>query len=117
MTGGAGYLADATATCRHRLGHDAPDPGCTCGFHALSSDVARDQMIAYLRVRQAGRGIAALSVALSGRVLAFEWARRRSPLAGGAADRGPHPAVGPARSGTGRHQHAQFRRHNAPPPG
>ena len=74
MTGGAGYPADATAVCRHRFQHDAPDPGCTCGFHALSSQLARDQIISRLQVRGLGRGVAAVSVALSGRVLAFEWA-------------------------------------------
>jgi len=67
LTGGSGYPADAKATCRLRGAHDAPDPGCTCGFHALSS----------LRLPglPAGRSCTALTVALSGRVLAFEWAR------------------------------------------
>ena len=40
LTGGPGYSADARAECRFqgvRSVHDAPDPGCTCGFHALSS--------------------------------------------------------------------------------
>jgi hypothetical protein len=40
LTGGPGYPADARAECRFRgvrSAHDAPDPGCTCGFHALSS--------------------------------------------------------------------------------
>ena len=40
LSGGSGYPADARATCRFRGlrgAHDAPDPGCTCGFHALSS--------------------------------------------------------------------------------
>jgi hypothetical protein len=69
LTGGSGYPADARATCRRRgaLGaHDAPDPGCTCGFHALSS-----RRLPGLPV---GRGFTALTVALSGRVLALEWA-------------------------------------------
>jgi hypothetical protein len=78
LTGGSGYPADARAECRYRgrrgaraaLGargaHDAPDPGCTCGFHALSS-----RSLPGLPV---GHGVA-LTVALSGRVLAFEWAR------------------------------------------
>ena len=68
LTGGSGYPADARATCRLRGvrgGHDAPDPGCTCGFHALSS-----RRLAGLRV---GRGLTELTVALSGRVLVFEW--------------------------------------------
>jgi hypothetical protein len=67
LTGGSGYPADATAMCRYRGvrgGHDAPDPGCTCGFHAVSSSFRRMPV---------GRGLTALTVALSGRVLAFEW--------------------------------------------
>ena len=74
LTGGPGYPADARATCRPRgfrgrgvLGaHDAPDPGCTCGFHALSNQ--------RLPGLPADRGLTALTVALSGRVLAFDWA-------------------------------------------
>jgi hypothetical protein len=69
LTGGSGYPADARATCRSRrfrAAHDAPDPKCTCGFHALSS-----QKLPGLR---ASYGLAELTVALSGRVLAFEWA-------------------------------------------
>ena len=69
LTGGPGYPADAQATCRSRAvrgTHDAPHPGCTCGFHALS-----DRRLPGLPVR---RGFTALAVALSGRVLAFEWA-------------------------------------------
>jgi hypothetical protein len=69
LTGGPGYLADARAKCRARGArgvHDAPDPECTCGFHALSSR--------RLPGLPAGPGFTALTVALSGRVLAFEWA-------------------------------------------
>ena len=70
LTGGPGYPADARAECRRRGArgaHRAPDPGCTCGFHALSSR--------RLPGLPAGRGgFTALTVALSGRVLAFEWA-------------------------------------------
>jgi hypothetical protein len=69
LTGGPGYPADARATCRRRGArgaHDAPDPGCTCGFHALSSR--------RLPGLPTARGLTALTVALSGRVLAFEWA-------------------------------------------
>jgi hypothetical protein len=69
LTGGPGYPADARAQCRRRGargGHDAPDPRCTCGFHALSSR--------WLPGLPARRGFTALTVALSGRVLAFEWA-------------------------------------------
>jgi hypothetical protein len=69
LTGGPGYPADARAECRSRGArgaHDAPDPRCTCGFHALSSR--------RLPGLPAGHGFTALTVALSGRVLAFEWA-------------------------------------------
>jgi hypothetical protein len=69
LTGGSGYPADARATCRAqgvRGAHDAPDPGCTCGFHALSSRTLPGLPV--------GRGFTALTVALSGRVLALEWA-------------------------------------------
>jgi hypothetical protein len=69
LTGGPGYPADARAECRFRGvrgAHRAPDPGCTCGFHALSSRRLP---------RLPGRSrFTVLSVALSGRVLAFEWA-------------------------------------------
>ena len=68
LTGGSGYPADARAKCRFRGvrgAHDAPEPGCTCGFHALSSRK--------LPGLPAGSGFTALTVALSGRVLAFEW--------------------------------------------
>jgi hypothetical protein len=69
LTGRSSYPADARAQCLVRGlrdAHDAPDPGCTCGFHALSSP-----RLPGLPVR---RGLTALTVALSGRVLAFEWA-------------------------------------------
>jgi len=69
LTGGPGYPADARAQCRFRgvrRAHDAPHPRCTCGFHALSS-----RRLPGLHV---GRGWSELTVALSGRVLAFEWA-------------------------------------------
>ena len=69
LTGGSGYPADARAECRFRGvrgAHGTPDPGCTCGFHALSS-----RRLPGLPHR---RGLTALTVALSGRVLAFEWA-------------------------------------------
>ena len=69
LTRGSGYPADARAECRARGprgAHSAPDPECTCGFHALSSQK--------LPGLPGGRGFATLTVALSGRVLAFEWA-------------------------------------------
>ena len=67
LTGRSGYPADAKASCiRGRRGdHDAPDPQCTCGFHALSS-----RRLPRLPV---GHGFSVLTVALSGRVLAFDW--------------------------------------------
>ena len=65
LTGGSGYPADARATCRRQGAHDAPDPGCTCGFHALSSRT--------LPGLPGGRDCTALTVAMSGRVLAFKW--------------------------------------------
>ena len=68
LTGPPGYPADAKARCRSRGGrrtHDAPDPRCTCGFHALSS-----RNLPGLPVHH---GFSMLTVALSGRVLAFEW--------------------------------------------
>jgi hypothetical protein len=70
LTGGPGYPADARAQCRRpaaRGAHDAPDPRCTCGFHALSSRGLPGLLAAR-------RGFTALTVALSGRVLAFGWA-------------------------------------------
>ena len=69
LTRGPGYPADARAECRARGvrgTHDAPDPACTCGFHALSSPK--------LPGLPADSGLTPLTVALSGRVLAFEWA-------------------------------------------
>ena len=68
LTGRPGYPADARAECRLRDirgAHQAPDPGCTCGFHALSSRGLPGLPVGYR--------FAALTVALSGRVLAFEW--------------------------------------------
>ena len=67
LTGGPGYPADARAECRCRGvrgAHSAPDPRCTCGFHALSN-----RRLPGLPVR---RGFTALTVALSGRVLAYD---------------------------------------------
>jgi len=69
LRGGSGYPADARAECRLRAArgaHSAPDPECRCGFHALSSP--------RMPGLPAHRSFAALTVALSGRVLAFEWA-------------------------------------------
>ncbi len=71
LTGRDAYRADARARCLRsgvRGAHDAPDPGCTCGFHALSSRTLPGLPVG-------GPSLVALTVALSGRVLAFEWAR------------------------------------------
>ena len=70
LTGGAGYPADAMATCKFRRSrgdHNVPDPMCTCGFHALSSRKLPGLPVGHPAFRL-------LTVALSGRVLAFEWA-------------------------------------------
>jgi hypothetical protein len=89
------YSADARAECRRDAQHVAPDPACTCGFHAVSDpdtgvlrrvvpskpSKTRDLSALLDRIR---RRIAAapfsfdrpvlLTVALSGRVLAFDYA-------------------------------------------
>jgi hypothetical protein len=68
LTAGGSYPADAIAACRGGSAgrkHRAPDPFCTCGFHALSSSD--------LSGLPAFRRILCLQVVLSGRVLAFEW--------------------------------------------
>jgi hypothetical protein len=65
LRGGPGYPADARAECGRWRDHDAPNPGCTCGFHAVSS-----RRLPALRVHS---GFTPLTVVLSGRVLAFEW--------------------------------------------
>ena len=67
LTRGPAYPADASAECLARGvrgRHHAPDPGCTCGFHALSS-----RRLPGLPVCS---DLTALTVALSGRVLALE---------------------------------------------
>jgi hypothetical protein len=68
LTGRGSYTADATAACLAGTWrrHVAPDPVCTCGFHALSLP----DMPGF-----STQECALLTVALSGRVLAFEWAR------------------------------------------
>jgi hypothetical protein len=67
LTGGT-YPADARARCLQGARHEAPQPHCTCGFHAVSTSGSVP-----FRGRQ---GMAALDVVLSGRVLAFEWIPR-----------------------------------------
>jgi hypothetical protein len=64
LTGGGSYPAVASARCRRRGRHPAPQPGCTCGFHALSAPWPG---------APARGGPVRLEVALTGRVLAFEW--------------------------------------------
>jgi hypothetical protein len=79
LTGRGSYPADAVAEClcgpgpgrrwqvnRGRDGHTVPDPSCTCGFHALSAPTAG------VFPSGPGVGLVSLTVALSGRVLAFE---------------------------------------------
>jgi hypothetical protein len=91
LTGGGTYPADATASCRAYRGHEAPQPSCTCGFHAVSVPGVRSgagdavetllEMISpgyAWHIRMGGGhpkrfGMTALEVALSGRVLAFDW--------------------------------------------
>ncbi len=68
MSGGDPYPADAVAACRvardlSAATHAAPQPDCTCGFHALSEQWPSPQF----------PGLTRLEVVLSGRVLAFEW--------------------------------------------
>jgi hypothetical protein len=96
LTGrGGSYPADAQAECSvglerrpvripaavfapHRgalleSGHSAPDPACSCGFHALSNVSALNSMGGPFPRRRGEPSLACLAVALSGRVLAFEW--------------------------------------------
>jgi len=67
LTGRGSYPADASATCLAGSWrrHEAPDLLCTCGFHALSEPD--------LTGLPTWDGATPLTVALSGRVLAFEW--------------------------------------------
>jgi hypothetical protein len=67
LTGRGSYPANATATCLagSRRRHAAPEPFCTCGFHALSEP--------QLPGLPTWDGAVPLTVVLSGRVLAFEW--------------------------------------------
>jgi hypothetical protein len=67
---GGWYPRVAVARCRRGGPHDAPEPSCTCGFHAMSAsgELPRWGLLA----RGADLGFQQLEVALSGRVLAFE---------------------------------------------
>ena len=64
LSGGRTYPADAIAECSFGRGHEAPDPDCTCGFHAITGT---------MRVMTPMGAPIGLDVALSGRVLAFEF--------------------------------------------
>lgn len=63
LTGADPYPRDAIATCLTGARHKAPQRKCTCGFHALSAKAA--PLVSF--------GAWQLDVALSGRILAFEW--------------------------------------------
>jgi hypothetical protein len=64
LTGGDPYPRDAIAGCLTGADHKAPQRTCTCGFHALSTQAA--PLVSF--------GAWQLEVALSGRILAFDWA-------------------------------------------
>lgn len=87
LTNGDSYPRDAVARCRRGGGHDAPDLACTCGFHALSADAK----LGYFAL-----GLLRLDVALSGRILAFEW-----PEGGGVLFRAERQTVVHAAAQTG----------------
>lgn len=62
---GSEYPRDAVAVCHRRQDHEAPQPECSCGFHALSASST---------ARMGREHLVRLDVVLSGRILAFEWA-------------------------------------------
>ena len=62
LTGRGSYPRDAVAQCRMGGQHQAPEPSCTCGFHAVSANPP-----------QVGGPYVQLDVVLSGRVLALHW--------------------------------------------
>jgi hypothetical protein len=64
---GGWYSHVASARCWRGAAHAAPQPDCTCGFHAVSSSLT-------VPVLPRMPGIRHLEVALFGRVLAFAWA-------------------------------------------
>jgi hypothetical protein len=68
LTGGTSYPHDARAECRRGYAHPAPSPGCSCGFHAVS-----DRSCPFLSGGGEAFGLVRLEVALTGRVLVFEW--------------------------------------------
>jgi hypothetical protein len=67
LAGGHSYPRDATALCRYGRDHTAPGRWCNCGFHALSDPRGLAPLTPF------GFGCVRLDVALSGRILAFEW--------------------------------------------
>lgn len=69
LRGGTVYAADSIATCLRGAGHAAPQPDCSCGFHALS----KPSLGVLLGSSPALGSLAHLEVMLSGRVLALEW--------------------------------------------
>jgi hypothetical protein len=89
---GSTYPWDAVASCHRDPTHAAPDRFCTCGFHAVSDSKWGTRSLGFFggppsfgrwatsRLRRrtddsmtSTMEMVALSVALSGRVLAFEW--------------------------------------------
>jgi hypothetical protein len=93
MSGIGSYFADAQAECTARRSrtitvataatgwplppppHPAPDPSCTCGFYALSDALAQfARRLALPGLGWLDAPLVDLTVVLSGRVLAFEWA-------------------------------------------
>jgi hypothetical protein len=63
LTGGDPYPREAIASCLTGARHQAPQRRCSCGFHALSAPATPVMSF----------GAWQLDVALSGRILAFEW--------------------------------------------
>ena len=94
LTGGDPYPRDAIASCRRGARHKAPQRMCSCGFHALSASAA--PVVTF--------GAWQLDVALSGRILAFEWsgggvlfrAERQTVIRAGALGDPPAPPDDPA---------------------
>lgn len=94
LTGGDPYPRDAIASCLTGARHEAPQRTCTCGFHALSTSAA--PLVSF--------GAWQLDVALSGRILAFEWvgggvlfrAERQTVIRTAPGSQPPGPPADPA---------------------
>jgi hypothetical protein len=94
LTGGEPYPRDAIASCLTGANHKAPKRNCSCGFHALSTAAA--PLVSF--------GAWQLDVALSGRILAFEWAgggvlfraERQTVVCAAATSDPPGPPADPA---------------------